>query len=336
MMADLGLGKLAGLPLAQSGGSFWFPPQSSTVAAGSDFTYFLILWLCIIFFVGICAATLYFMVKYRKRPGHKEEITSTHNTKLELAWSVIPLILLLVVFGVSTYWYLEMVTPPNSGVREVRVEASQWKWRFTYSGAPFTKNWTTKKLYLIKDKPYQMIMTTPDRDVIHSMFIPAFRVKQDCVPGRYNKLWFQPTETGEFDLFCTEYCGRDHSEMITKVVVVETEAEWKRLVETEYDPETYTIEDLGPVLYQDNCTSCHTLDGKEIAGGGPSFKGFGERWGKERKFADDTSRVVDEGYVKDSLEKPGMNVVEGYPNAMTSFNFNEKEREAIIAFLRKQ
>jgi cytochrome c oxidase subunit 2 len=329
---------MAGLPLAQSaGGSFWFPPQSSSIAAGVDFTYDLILWLCIIFFVAICGATLYFMVKYRKRPGHKAEVTITHHTKLEIAWSLIPLALLMVVFGISTYWYLIMVTPPADDIYEIRVEASQWKWRFDYAGEPFAKNWRTKKLYLVKDQNYQLIMTTPDRDVLHSLFIPAFRVKQDCVPGRYNKLWFKPTMSGEYDLYCTEYCGRDHSVMITKVVVVDTLAEWQTLVETEYDPEQYELEELGPVVFQDNCTSCHTVDGQEISGGGPSFKGFGERWGKERRFTNTPPRVVDENYFKDSLVTPGKNIVEGYPNAMTPFDkLSTREIDALMLYLRKQ
>src|SRR5690606_39339833 len=94
---------LHALPLGRAG-SFWFPPQSSSVAAGHDFVYDLILWLCAIFFVAICGATVYFIINYRKRPGHKEEITSTHNMRLEVTWSIVPLILLMVVFGVSTYW----------------------------------------------------------------------------------------------------------------------------------------------------------------------------------------------------------------------------------------
>ncbi len=334
MSAQHVLSGVSSLPLGR-GGSFWFPPQASSVAGGHDFVYDLILWLCVIFFVAICGATIYFMIKYRKRPGHKEEITSTHNTRLEVTWSVVPLLLLMVVFGVSTYWYMEMITPPEDDVYELNVEASKWKWRFRYSGEPFQKSFSTKKLYLIKDRAYQMVMTAPDNDVIHSMFVPAFRMKQDCVPGRYNRLWFRPTMTGEFDLYCTEYCGDNHSNMVTSVVVFETEEEWRTAVETEYDPETYSIEDLGQVIYDDNCKLCHTLDGSALTG--PSFQGFGERWGTQRELADGRTREVDENYVKDSLVNPGKDIVAGYNNAMTPFAaLTPREVEAIIEYLRKQ
>lgn len=334
-MTETVLNSMNSMPLAK-GGSFWFPPQASDVAAGHDFTYDLILWVCIVFFVLICGATLYFMVKYRKRPGHKEQITSTHNTRLEIAWSVIPLALLMVFFGVSTYWYFRMVTPPGEECTEIRVEASQWKWRFNYEGQPFDKAWQTKKLYLVKDQPYQLVMTTPDSDVIHSLFIPAFRVKQDCVPGRFNKLWFRPTKTGEFPLYCTEYCGKDHSNMTTTVVVVESEAEWQRLVESEYNPADYDYDELGQIIFDDNCKTCHSLQ-EDVTIIGPSFAGFGDRWGKDREMADGSKRKVDRNYIKDSLENPGQEVVAGYPDQMTPFmDFNEREFEAIVRFLKKQ
>src|SRR5919109_1360422 len=172
---------LMSLPLAEAGGSFWFPPQASEFAPGVDFTYDFILWLCIIFFVGICGFTAYFAVKYRKRPGHKEEITSTHNTRLELAWSIIPLFFLMAIFGISTYWYLQIVTPPTEEVREIEVTAKRWNWTFKYKGEPFASNEQFQmvgKLHVVKGQAYQLVMTTPDNDVLHSLFIPAFRVKQ--------------------------------------------------------------------------------------------------------------------------------------------------------------
>lgn len=340
-MTDLVLNSLQSMPLAR-GGSFWFPPQASDVAAGHDFTYDLILWLCIVFFVMICGATLYFMVKYRKRPGHKEQITSTHNTRLEIAWSVIPLALLMLIFGVSTYWYFEMVTPPGEELTEIQVTAKQWNWTFRYEGAPLDpgSQYITPELLLIKDQPYQLIMTTPDNDVIHSLFIPAFRVKQDCVPGRYNKVWFRPTmthaEAGRpdgFDLFCTEYCGKDHSNMITKVFVYETEAEWIAAVEEKGDIER--IEDLverGRIIYDRECATCHSLDGTDLIG--PSFLGL---WGSESQLESGRSVTVDEGYVRESVLEPSKEIVAGYPNQMTPFNWGDKTDahfDGIYAFLK--
>ena len=343
MMSDLSFGSLPGLPLAEAGGSFWFPPQSSSVAAGSDFTYDLILWLCIIFFVAICGATMYFMVKYRKRPGHKEEITSTHNTRLELAWSIIPLIILMVVFGISTYWYLEMVTPPNEDVHEIEVTAKQWNWTFTYrddellgQGKQFL---VPANLHLIKDRNYQLVMTTPDTDVLHSLFIPAFRVKQDCVPGRYNKLWFRPTKTHTeagadegFMLYCTEYCGKDHSQMLGRVFVWDTEAEWAAAVE--HDGDIRNIKDLvdrGKSIFEQNCKSCHSVDGSDNVG--PTWKGL---WGKKETMESGETITVDKGYVRESVLEPAKKVVKGYPNSMTPFEWgdqNDAYFEGIYAYM---
>jgi len=330
-MADLGLGNFAGLPMARAG-SFWFPPQASDVAAGADFTYDLVLWMCIVFFVLICGATLYFMVKYRKRPGHKEEITVTHHMKLEVAWSIIPLVLLMVIFGVSAYWYMRIITPPADDVQQIDVTAKQWNWTFTYrgNGLPEGKQYMiVEELHLIKDQAYQLVMTTPQNDVVHSLFIPAFRVKQDCVPGRYNKLWFRPTKTPQedgleyYDLFCTEYCGNDHSLMLARVYVWESQAEWAANVIDAADiTKVKDLADRGKFIYEQNCKSCHTIDGTQATG--PTWKGL---WGKEEEMSDGTMVTVDEAYVRESVLQPGAKVVKGYANAMTPFSWGDQTDE---------
>lgn len=325
------LNLLGGLPLAREG-SFWFPPEASSFAPGVDFTFNFILWTCVVFFVGICGTTAYFVWKYRKRPGHKEQKTSTHNLILEATWSILPLALLMVMFGMSTYWYYQMITPPkDEQVYDITVRGQKWRWAFKYSGDPFDKLYQTPKLHVIKGQAYRLIMDSPD--VIHSMYLPAFRVKQDCVPGRYNKLWFRPTMAGEFDLFCTEYCGNDHSLMITKVVVHEDANAWRdAIIET---GDVTRIEDLlarGQAIYEQNCASCHTLDGSPKVG--PSFKGI---WGKTEQFEDGTSHVVDEEYVRESITTPAKHVVKGYPNSMTPFDFGperEKYYDGIFALLK--
>jgi cytochrome c oxidase subunit II len=316
----MSLGLLNSLPLAR-GGSFWFPPQASDFAAGHDFVYDLILWLCVIFFVAICGATIYFVIKYRKRPGHKAEITSTHNTRLEVAWSVIPLLLLMLIFGVSTFWYLKMVTPPTEDVYELEVVAQKWNWQFIYTGGPFGNvPYYCSDLHLIKDQAYQAIMTTPDADVIHSMFIPAFRAKQDCVPGRYNRLWFRPTmlsPEGGFDLFCTEYCGEGHSMMTARVFVYESEDEWIAAVKE--DGDILGVEDLverGKRVYQAFCATCHSVDGRDSIG--PTWQGL---WGSTRTFTDGTSAVADREYIRESIIQPAAKIVQGYPNSMPPFNW---------------
>ena len=288
-------------------------------------------------------ATLYFMVKYRKRPGHQAEVTITHHTKLEIAWSLIPLALLMVVFGISTYWYLIMVTPPTEDIYTVEVVAKRWNWTFIYKDEPFeagTMYIVGNELHLMKDYNYQLIMTTPQNDVIHSLFIPAFRVKQDCVPGRFNKLWFRPTMThteaglpGGFDLYCTEYCGLDHSNMIGKVFVYETREEWVEAVKVAGD--ITRIEDLvlrGQVIYERDCKACHTIDGSDLIG--PSFKG---KWGTKSEMT--TGEVVDfdKAYVRESVVKPQAKIVKGFENqVMTAFSWGEQTdayMDGIYAYL---
>jgi cytochrome c oxidase subunit II len=333
------------LPLAEAGGSFWFPPQASEFAAGVDFTYDFILWLCIVFFVGICGFTAYFSIKYRKRPGHKEEITVTHNTRLELAWSIIPLFFLMAIFGISTYWYLIIMTPPTEDITEIEVRAQQWSWNFSYDEKPLDQPYETPNLHVILNRNYQLIMTTPDSDVLHSLFIPAFRVKQDCVPGRYNKLWFKPTMTHTeagcdegFMLYCTEYCGQDHSRMLARVFVYETEADWAAGVKKEgdiWDPDKVKPVDRGRILYERNCKSCHSTDGSKVIG--PSFKGI---WGKEETVivgGEEQTVTVDENYVRESLINPAAKVVKDYPNQMTPFAFGANTDSAvdgIVAYLK--
>jgi cytochrome c oxidase subunit 2 len=327
------------LPLAEAGGSFWFPPQASEFAPGIDFTYDFILWLCIVFFVGICGFTAYFAVKYRKRPGHKEQITSTHNTRLELAWSIIPLFFLMAIFGISTYWYLQIVTPPTEEITEIEVRAQQWNWNFSYDEKPLDQPYETPNLHVILNRNYQLLMTTPDSDVLHSLFIPAFRVKQDCVPGRYNKLWFKPTMTHTeaganegFMLYCTEYCGQDHSQMLARVFVWTNEAEWAAAIKKEGDLGPKVPVERGRILYERNCKSCHSIDGSRVIG--PSFKNL---WGKEETLQDGTVVTVDENYVRESLEKPAAKIVAGYPNQMTPFSWGpntDSYLEGIYAYLK--
>lgn len=324
---------LGGLPLAREG-SFWFPPQASNFAAGLDFTYDLILWICVVFFVAILGATAWFVYKYRRRPGHKEERTSTHNTPLEIAWSVFPLILLMLIFGVSTYWYMQMITlPKNEKVYDISVRGQKWVWTFKYEGDPFTKVEVTPRLHVIKDQAYRLVMDSPD--VIHSMYIPAFRVKQDCVPGRYNKLWFRPTMVSPpegFDIYCTEYCGDDHSRMITKVIVHETADAWRDAIIKDADVTQFKPLVRGQLLFGIYCSSCHTLNGDPKIG--PSFLGL---WGKTEQFEDGTTEVVGREYVRQSITDPAAKIVKGYKGVnMTPFkDFTSDHFDGIFELLRE-
>jgi cytochrome c oxidase subunit 2 len=208
----------AGGPVTTPGTHF-FPPRASSVAWETDRVYLLIFWLCLVAFVIIVAGTAYFVWKYRAREGHKAVKTPTHDNVLEVTWTVIPTILFGVMFWVGMDGLLDLRQAPGDAL-PVQVTAQKWAWTFTYpNGAQ------SPELHVPIDRPVKLTMTSTD--VLHSLFIPAFRVKQDVVPGRYTSLWFDANDdvipAGEatklYDLFCTEYCGEKHSAMITKVVV---------------------------------------------------------------------------------------------------------------------
>ena len=194
-------------------GDFWLPVQASDGAAGVDRLFYLIFGLSLFFFALIVILMVVFVVRYRCRDGREPEPSPHHNTALELTWTGIPLLLVIVIFAWGFKVYLDMRTPPANSY-EVQVTGQKWKWLFTYPTGHVDEN-----LHVPIDQPVRLTMTS--EDVIHSFFVPAFRIKQDVVPGRYSKVWFRATRTGEFQVYCAEYCGTSHSDMLAKVIVHE-------------------------------------------------------------------------------------------------------------------
>ena len=227
----------------------WFPEAASTFAKNNDWLYGFISLVCIFFFVPIAIALFYFAYKYHKPKGTKAESNVAHNTPLELAWSIGPSFFLVGMFVLGAKSYLDHRTVPD-GANEVGVQAFKWGWTIDYGGGTFHP-----ELHILLEEPTKLSMRSSD--VIHSLFVPAFRAKKDIVPGRYNYMWFKPTVASEkvsqaeldaalketkdlgeawdfdkwqftpdgytfFDLYCTEYCGKNHSEMQTVVVVHKT------------------------------------------------------------------------------------------------------------------
>ena len=312
--------------LADVNKSFWFPEQASTFAKEIDSFYNFILWLCIVFFVLIVAGMIYFTVKFRDRPGYKGSPEALHNTPLEITWTVLPTFLVIYIFVRGTVGYLDMSSPPSDTL-DVQVTARKWSWGFQYpNGAISTE------LHLPLNRPAKMIMRS--EDVIHSLFVPAFRAKADVVPGRYNIMWFQPTVKGTYDLFCTEYCGDSHSRMITKVVVHEKEDYEKWVAEAAKPPEK--PDEHGKWLYERmGCKSCHSIEkDKKIVG--PSF--FGS-WGNDVALANGKgTKVFDENYVRASVLNPQEAARSGYESAsaMPSYQGRLKENQilALIEFMK--
>jgi cytochrome c oxidase subunit 2 len=310
---------------AQAASSFWMPAPNSTFAPEVDWLFMFIFWLSTFFFVLIVALGVYFALKYR-RIGTTEVVvpSPSHNTALEATWSLIPSLLIFLIFGWGFVGFVDMRTPPENAY-EVQVSAKKWGWNFTYPGGMQDSD-----LHLPLDQDVLLTMTS--EDVIHSLFIPAFRAKMDVVPGRYNKLWFHPTQVGENNLFCTEYCGTGHSNMNRKAIVYEAGGVEKKLEEMLVQMESMDPVELGKLQYiKSGCVQCHSVDGSKKVG--PSFLGS---FGTTRDLANGEKCLVDENYLRESILEPMAKVAAGYNPQMPSFKgqLREKQLEGLIAYIK--
>lgn len=320
--------RLLALP-AQSDGSLWLPEQASTVAESVDSAWWLVYWISVAFFVIVVATQAYFMYAYRRRAGWTEQQTAHHNYPLELTWSILPAIIIVVMFVRGFTGFLDMRTPP-ANTYDITVVAKKWNWSFIYPNGI-----VHPELHVPLGKDVKLIMSSDD--VIHSLFIPAFRVKQDIVPGRYNYLWFNATKVGEYDLECTEYCGTNHSEMLAKVIVHDGDGMNDWLKEQEDIILSMPPLELGELLYtQRGCSQCHSLDGTKRIG--PSFT---ETYGNAHEFSNaPTMSAADanENYIRESILNPQALVRAGYPPSMPTYKglLQEKEIRGLVTFIKAQ
>jgi len=308
----------------------WVPEVASSFADKVDGVLWFVTVLSVIFFVLITILLVYFSIRYRRRSDKDVTPHITGNEKLEVIWTVIPSILLLVIFVYALVVYREMREPPGDAM-EINVTAKQWLWVFNYENG----NSTINELYVPYDRPVKMVMRSDD--VLHSFFVPSFRVKQDVVPGMYTQLWFKSTKIGAYQLFCTEYCGTGHSQMLAKVYVMSPEAysRWESGQEEGASSEVASAkppEELGKELYTNKgCNACHSIDGS--AGVGPTFKGL---FGRTEHLQDGSTIVVDENYISESIHEPQAKIVQGFAPVMPSFKgiLKDNEVDGIIAYLK--
>jgi cytochrome c oxidase subunit 2 len=312
--------------------NFWLPKQASTVAQSVDHTFFVITWICYVFFFGITAALIFFMIKYRRK-GHDVVQGPTHNTALELTWTIIPLLLSIAIFVVGMRGYLNLQEAPE-GSYEVQVTGQKWAWTFEHPTYGATQ---VAELTVPVNTPVRLLMTS--NDVLHSVWIPDFRVKMDVIPGRYTSLWFEATAVGEYTLSCTEYCGKDHSKMIATVRVLPAEEFKPTMVKLASEYEDMTVGQLPAYainrLYN-RCQSCHSLDGSESTG--PSFEGLWDRvksgdvaFTSGEKLSgllgEATTYEVPENYIRASILDPQKHIVQGYLGSMPSFQGQLKDKQ---------
>jgi cytochrome c oxidase subunit 2 len=308
----------------------WVPEVASSFAGKVDGVLWFITILSLVFFVLITILLVYFSFKYKRRTENDETPHITGNETLAIIWTIIPSALLMVIFVYAFIVYKEMRTPPADAV-EVNVTAKQWLWVFNYGNGKSTIN----ELYVQHNRPVKMVMRADD--VLHSFFVPAFRVKQDTVPGMYTQLWFKPTKVGTYDLFCAEYCGTGHSNMLAKVYVMSPEAysRWEKGDEEQGIVGTGVAKssvDMGKDLYTNKgCNACHSIDGS--VGVGPSFKAL---FGKSEPLQDGTTIEVDENYLRESILIPQTKMVQGYAPVMPSFKgiLKDEEVDALVAYIK--
>ncbi len=305
-------------------GPGYLPERASSVAGNVDRVFGFIFWLSLFFLALILALTVLFVVRYRARPGRTEpEPSPSQHSRLELLWSGIPLALVMVVFAVSTTAWLGMIEP-ETGKDPLRVQVTgrKWSWWFDHPGGQ-----GAPELHLVAGRPTEL--TLASTDVIHSLYLPDFRLKQDAVPGRFTRMAFTPILAGTFPIYCAEYCGTDHSRMSASAVVHPDQASfdaWAR----EGAAQALSLVELGrKVTAARGCLACHSLDGTPRVG--PSFKGL---WGRDEKLADGASVRVDENYLRESVLKPGAKVVAGFANLMPPVPLEERELQGLIAFLQ--
>lgn len=306
-------------------GTLFFPPGGSTLAGEVDALFYFIFWTSVILFAIVVGLTAYFVVRYRRRQATGKTYGRDHNVALEVTWTAIPTVLIIIVFVWGFRTYMKMNIVPKDAL-EVKVTAQKWFWSFDYEGGANSVN----ELVVPVDQPVKLLMSS--KDVIHSFFVPNFRIKMDVLPNRYTVTWFEATRPGVYDLFCTEYCGKGHSEMIGTVRVT-SEREFTEWLEAGSGPAAgESLADYGRKLYTSKaCNTCHSLDGSKNVG--PTFLGI---FGREEAMTDGEFIVVDENYIRESILNPQAKIVAGYDPVMPTYQGVLKDRDidALIAFLK--
>jgi len=273
---------------------------ASNLAAGVDRTFMLILAIAIFFTVGITVFMVWTVIKYNRKKNRPAK-QFTGSVSLEIIWTVIPLILVLVIFVYGWKGYAPMRKVPADAM-EVTAIGRMWEWSFDYGNGKLSKT-----LVIPENKAVKLNLHSVD--VNHGLFIPAFRVKEDVVPGYQNYLWFIPKFKGEYDVLCSDYCGLQHSGMNTKAIVV-SDVDYTRWIDSL--PVTGLVPDAEglTLLKNTGCIACHSLDGAKLVG--PTFKGL---YGSKHAVIEDGKELnveVTDAYIATSITEPNKDVVKGY------------------------
>ena len=300
----------------------FLPESASTIASKVDHLYFFLVGVSFFFFLLISIVVLVFAIRYRKRAGGEGPTPVHGSLGLELLWTIIPFGLSMVMFTWGVVIYFDMYTPPPEAMN-VYVVGKQWMWKIQHPEG----NREINELHVPIGTPVRLIMTS--EDVIHSFYVPAFRMKMDVVPGRYTSAWFEATETGEFHLFCAEYCGTKHSEMIGKIYVLDPVdyEDWLNRAAAG----TQSMAEAGADIFTKlGCVTCHS---DELDARGPSLKGL---YGTQARMMDGETVTFDDSYVRQSILQPAARIAEGFAPIMPTYKGQASEEDVLklIAYIK--
>jgi cytochrome c oxidase subunit 2 len=286
-----------------------------------DALFFALTLISLLFTAGIFLPIIFFCIKYRRGSPARRSTPRSSSLLIESSWTIGPVLLSLGLFGWGAVTYFRIERRPANAI-ELQVVGKQWMWKLQHAEGKREIN----ELHIPVNQTVAMTMAS--QDVIHSFFVPAFRVKQDVVPGRYTGIWFKPTRTGEYHIFCSQYCGTQHSRMTGRVVVMEPQA-YERWLKSGEPGES--IVRTGERLFHDRgCSGCHAPNSQFHA---PLLQGL---YRKPVPLADGTIVTADDQYLRDSILQPARQISAGYANIMPSFagHLNEEEIMQLIAYLK--
>jgi len=317
----------------------FLPEQASNFAQAIDELHYFVIIVTMLSSAAVGFGALYFFARYRRKAFNQKTPFVEAPWPLEAGFTIIPLIFFLLWFGMGYRDYIWMTTPPKDAM-DIYVMGKQWMWKFNYAQGPNAIG----TLHVPANRPVRLLMTS--RDVLHSFFVPAFRIKQDVLPGRYTQVWFTATKPGKYPIFCTEYCGLSHSSMWGEVIVMEG-AEYDRWYadqvrglasrqDTGMDPEAQSPESTlvtqgRQLAVEQGCLKCHSVDGEQHIG--PTWL---DLYGREQKLGNGQTVQADEAYITSSMMDPLAQMVAGYQPVMPTYRgrLSPPETAAIVEYIK--
>jgi len=318
----------------------FLPEQASNFAESVDKLHYFVIITTMIAAAGVFGVAIYFFVRYRRRSDVEPTPRVRPKAIHEVLFIGVPLAFFVLWFAIGYPQFVNMQAPPRDAM-DVYVQGKQWMWKFAYPDGPSA----VSTLRVPVGRPVRLLITS--RDVIHSFFVPAFRIKMDALPGRYTQVWFQAEQAGRFEIFCTEYCGLSHSGMVGELVAMPADefdawmaaqrrgivaAQDSAPIESEHvRPASNVIAEGERIAALQGCLKCHSVDGSRHIG--PTFVNL---YGREEKLQDGKTVVADEAYLTRSMMDPASELVAGYQNVMPTYQgkLAPPDAAAIVEYIK--